>query len=60
MEDTYELYHLFLDDIRYPDGAYLYDKDVNLIDASGIAKRRKMEYLLAKKEPHTVLIHEKL
>jgi len=36
MEDTLELYNLFLDDIRYPNGAYLYDKDVNLIDATGI------------------------
>ena len=39
-QDTHELYNLFLDDLRYPDGAYLYDKDINLLDATGIPKNQ--------------------
>jgi hypothetical protein len=40
MENIYEPYNLFLDDMRYPHGAYLSDKDINLIDASGVANNQ--------------------
>ena len=32
----HEQYNLFLDDLRYPKDAYLAEKDISLIDATGI------------------------
>ena len=40
MENTLEPYNLFLDDVRYPNGASLSDRDINLIDASGVANNQ--------------------